>query len=114
MNHDLVRMEWKIARDVVLNPVKDVLVFRMIVELLGAIPINLKGNTWELKELIKKMIDWNRPPKEGDGAWHIRIELNDPDGEKIKKTLQSIPTTKKLSEKENPIEIIDLDHLHDF
>ncbi|GJU51328.1 hypothetical protein Tco_1220883 [Tanacetum coccineum] len=25
-------------------------------------------------------MDWNRPPKEGDGAWHIRIELIGLDG----------------------------------
>ncbi|GJU47263.1 reverse transcriptase [Tanacetum coccineum] len=34
--------EWEIARDVELNPFKDVLVFRNMVEFLGAIPINLK------------------------------------------------------------------------
>ncbi|GJQ90382.1 hypothetical protein Tco_0001521 [Tanacetum coccineum] len=65
---------------------------------------------WESEELMEERIDWNRPPKEGDGAWHIRIELIDPDGEKFIKTFQSIPTTKKLSEKENSSEIIDLDH----
>ncbi|GJV09733.1 MAK10-like protein [Tanacetum coccineum] len=105
---------WQLARDVILNQFKDVLVFRKMVEFLRAIPINLKGNMWESKELIKKKIDWNRPPKEGYGVWHIRIELINPDGEKFKKTFQSIPTTRKLSEKENPSEIIDLDHLHDF
>ncbi|GKD53631.1 hypothetical protein Tco_1287018 [Tanacetum coccineum] len=83
-------------------------------EFLGAIPINLKRNMWESEELIKERIEWNRPPKEGDGAWHIRIELIYPDGEKFKKTFQSISTARKLSEKENPSEFIDLDHLHDF
>ncbi|GJX75939.1 hypothetical protein Tco_0322750 [Tanacetum coccineum] len=101
------------ARDVELNLFKNVLVFRKMVEFLGTIPINLKGNMWESKELIDKRIDWNRPPKEGDGAWHIRIELIDPDGEKFNKAFHSIPTTRKLSEKENPSEIIDLDHFHD-
>ncbi|GJT75919.1 zinc finger, CCHC-type containing protein [Tanacetum coccineum] len=99
---------------VMLNPFKDVLVFRKMVEFLGVIPINLKGNKWGLEELIKKKIEWNKPPKEIDGAWHIRIELSDPDGERFKKTFQSTPTTRKLSEKENPSEIIDLDHFHDF
>ncbi|GJT39877.1 hypothetical protein Tco_0939742 [Tanacetum coccineum] len=36
--------EWEIARNAELNPFKDVLVFRKMVEFLGAIPINLKGN----------------------------------------------------------------------
>ncbi|GJY40962.1 uncharacterized mitochondrial protein-like protein [Tanacetum coccineum] len=61
------------ARDLLLNPFKDVLVLRKMVEFFGAIPINLKGNMWQSKELIKKKIDWNRPPKEGDGAWIKRL-----------------------------------------
>ncbi|GKA76127.1 MAK10-like protein [Tanacetum coccineum] len=72
-----------IFRDAEVNPFKDVLVFRKMVEFLGAMPINLKGNMWESKYLIKNPINWNRPPKEGDGVWHIRIELIDPDGEKF-------------------------------
>ncbi|GJV23394.1 MAK10-like protein [Tanacetum coccineum] len=105
--------EWKIARDAELNLFKDVLVFRRMVEFLGVIPINLKGNMWKSEELIENMIDWNKPPKDGDGAWHAKVRLVDPDGEEFTKTFQSIPTTRKLSEKENPSEIIDLDHFHD-
>ncbi|GJY26702.1 hypothetical protein Tco_0401428 [Tanacetum coccineum] len=67
---------------------------------------------WVSEGLVDKRIDWNRPPKGGDGAWHIRIELIDPDGERFTRTFQLIPTTRKLSEKENPSEIIDLD-FHD-
>ncbi|GJU23528.1 hypothetical protein Tco_1156870 [Tanacetum coccineum] len=65
IHHDLVRMElvpepltnakkdfidghlpgeWKMDGDVELNPFKDVPVFRRMVEFLGALPINLKGN----------------------------------------------------------------------
>ncbi|GJS75223.1 DUF4219 domain-containing protein [Tanacetum coccineum] len=65
-----------------------------------AIPINLMGNMWESKNLIEKKIDWKKPPKEGDGAWHIRIEIINLDGESFDKTFQSIPTTRKLCEKE--------------
>ncbi|GKB59124.1 hypothetical protein Tco_0915310 [Tanacetum coccineum] len=67
----------------------------------------------ELEDLIEIRIDWNKKPKRGDGAWHAKIRLIDPDEEKFTKTFQSIPTTRKLSEKENPSEIIDLDHFHD-
>ncbi|GKC71609.1 hypothetical protein Tco_1117492, partial [Tanacetum coccineum] len=105
--------EWKIARDAELNPFKDVLVFRRMVEFLGVIPVNLNENMWESEELIENKIDWNRPPKGGDGAWHAKIRLIDPDGEEFTKTFQSIPTTRKLSENYNPSEIIDLDHFHD-
>ncbi|GKA39174.1 MAK10-like protein [Tanacetum coccineum] len=77
--------EWEIARDVELNPFKDTLVFRRMDKL----------------------------PKNRDGAWHAKIRLIDPDGEEFTKTLQSIPTTRKLSERESPREIIDLDHFYD-
>ncbi|GKE99639.1 MAK10-like protein [Tanacetum coccineum] len=46
--------EWEISRDAELNPFKDTLMFRKMVEFLGAIPINLKCNMWELEDLIKK------------------------------------------------------------
>ncbi|GJZ15100.1 hypothetical protein Tco_0550777 [Tanacetum coccineum] len=103
----------EIARDAKLNPFKDVQVFRNMVELLGAIPINLNENMWESDDLIDKKIDYNKPPKEGDGAWHIRIRMIDPDGENFDRIFQSIPTTRKLSKKETPDDIIDLEHFHD-
>ncbi|GKC05038.1 MAK10-like protein [Tanacetum coccineum] len=77
--------EWEISRDVELNPFKDTLVFRRM----------------------------DKPPKNGDGSWHAKIRLSDPDGEEFTKTLQSIPTTGKLSKRESPREIIDLDHFYD-
>ncbi|GKE98690.1 hypothetical protein Tco_0022041 [Tanacetum coccineum] len=49
--------EWEITRDAEINPFKDVLVFRKMVEFLGTIPINLNGNMWESEELIEKKID---------------------------------------------------------
>ncbi|GJT50514.1 MAK10-like protein [Tanacetum coccineum] len=49
--------EWEIARDAEINPFKDVLVFRQMVEFLGALPINLKRNIWELEDLIKNPIN---------------------------------------------------------
>ncbi|GKB65412.1 MAK10-like protein [Tanacetum coccineum] len=104
--------EWEIARDAEINPFKDVLVFRIMVEFLGALPINIKSNMWESKDLINNPINWNKPPKNGDGAWHAKIRLIDPDGEEFTKILQSIPTTRKLSERESPKEIIDLDHFY--
>ncbi|GJX54170.1 MAK10-like protein [Tanacetum coccineum] len=79
--------EWEIARDAELNPFKDTLVFRRMVEFLGAIPINLKSNMWESENLIKKPINWDKPPKNGDEAWHAKIRLIDPDGEEFSKTL---------------------------
>ncbi|GJV93122.1 MAK10-like protein [Tanacetum coccineum] len=105
--------EWEIGRDAKLNPFKDTLVFRRMVEFLGAIPINLKSNMWESEDLIKKLINYEKPPKNRDGAWHTNIRLIDLDKEEFTKTLQSIPTTRKLSERESTREIIDLDHFYD-
>nr|GEV74263.1 hypothetical protein [Tanacetum cinerariifolium] len=105
--------EWEISRDAELNPFKDTLVFKRMVEFLRAIPINLKCNMWESKDLFEKPINWSKPPKNRDGAWHAKIRIIDPDGEEFTKTFQSIPTTRKLSEKEIPREIINLDHFYD-
>nr|GEV85286.1 hypothetical protein [Tanacetum cinerariifolium] len=63
-NH--VPEEWEIVRDAKLNSFKVVLVFRKLVEFLGAKPINFKENIWESEDMIKKKIDWNKPSKEGD------------------------------------------------
>ncbi|GJR88132.1 MAK10-like protein [Tanacetum coccineum] len=105
--------EWEIARDDEINPFKDVLVFRRMVEFLGALPINLKRNMWESEDLIDNLINWDKPPKDGDGAWHAKIRIIDPDGQEFTKTLQSIPATRKLSERESLGEIINLDHFYD-
>ncbi|GKE34483.1 MAK10-like protein [Tanacetum coccineum] len=79
--------EWEIARDAKLNPFKDTLVFRRMVEFLGSIPINLKSNMWESEDLIKYLINWDKPPKNRDGAWHTKIRLIDLEGEEFTKTL---------------------------
>ncbi|GKD37813.1 MAK10-like protein [Tanacetum coccineum] len=105
--------EWEISRDAELNPFKDTLVFRRMIEFLGAMPINLKCNMWESEDLIEKPIDWSKPPKNGDGACHAKIRLINPDGEGFTKTLQLITTTRKLYERENPREIINLNHFYD-
>ncbi|GKC25774.1 hypothetical protein Tco_1027924, partial [Tanacetum coccineum] len=76
--------EWEIARDAEINPFKDVLVFRRMVKFLGAIPINLNRNM-----------------------------LIDLDGEEFTKTFQSVSTSRKLSKREDPREIIYLDHFYD-
>ncbi|GJZ72158.1 hypothetical protein Tco_0636009 [Tanacetum coccineum] len=106
--------EWEISRDAELNPFKDTLIFRRMVEFLGVIPINLKCNMWESEDLIKKPINWDKPPKNRDGAWHAKIKLIDPNGEEFTKTPQSISNTRKLSERESTREIIDLDHFYDI
>ncbi|GJS64456.1 MAK10-like protein [Tanacetum coccineum] len=58
--------EWETARDAELNPFKDVLVFRRVVEFLGAIPFNLKSNMWE-KFLSKNEEEFFTVPGDGVG-----------------------------------------------
>ncbi|GKB01083.1 hypothetical protein Tco_0829127 [Tanacetum coccineum] len=60
---------------------------------------------------FKDVLD--KPPKNGDGTWHAKIRMIDPDGEEFTKTLQSVSTSRKLSEREDLKEIIDLDHFYD-
>ncbi|GJV94729.1 retrovirus-related pol polyprotein from transposon TNT 1-94 [Tanacetum coccineum] len=73
------------ARDAELNPIKDVL-------------SKLEGWT----NRLKTKMDMQRQER----------QIN-PMGEEFTKTLQSIPSTRKLSERESPREIIDLDHFYD-
>ncbi|GKC29312.1 hypothetical protein Tco_1036606 [Tanacetum coccineum] len=38
---------------------------------------------WESEDMFNEKLDWNKSPKEVDDAWHIKIELIDPDGEML-------------------------------
>nr|GEW43374.1 hypothetical protein [Tanacetum cinerariifolium] len=101
------------VKGVVVETLKLIHLRTRMVEFLGALPINLKRNTWESKDLINNPIYLDKPPKDGDVAWHAKIRIIDPDGEEFTKTLQSIPTTRKLSKRESSREIINLDHFYD-
>nr|GEX78153.1 MAK10-like protein [Tanacetum cinerariifolium]GEX80752.1 MAK10-like protein [Tanacetum cinerariifolium] len=63
--------------------------------------IGTKPPYYESEDLIEKPIDWSKPSKNEDGAWHDKIRIIDPDGEEFTKTLQSIPTTRKIYDKES-------------
>ncbi|GJV55023.1 hypothetical protein Tco_1456028 [Tanacetum coccineum] len=67
---------------------------------------------WESKDLIENPINKEKPPKNGDGSWHAKIKLIDPHGEEFTKTLQSVPSSRKLSKRGSPREIINLDHFY--
>ena len=98
-------VEQQLARDIELNPFEDPLVFRKMVEFLGALPVNLGMKKWKGEE-DKEKWDWKKPPKEGDGQWHIRLTLYDPDGEKFENAYKTKPTNRKLKEKINPKDIL--------
>ncbi|GJV51260.1 DNA-directed DNA polymerase [Tanacetum coccineum] len=52
------------------------------------------------KHVIQNPIDWNKPPKNGDGALHAKIRLIDPDGEEFTKPCNQYPSLESSS-KEN-------------
>ena len=94
------------ARDIELDPFEDPLVFRKMVEFLGTLKINLGMNKWKSED-DKEEWNWKKPPKEGDGRWHIKLTLYDPDGEKFEKTYKTKPTNRKLKEKFDPKDVLD-------
>ncbi|GJV01899.1 hypothetical protein Tco_1335468 [Tanacetum coccineum] len=75
---------------------------------------------WESEDLIENPINWDKPPKNGDGAWHAKIRNGMPRlgslirmGKNSPKPSNQFPPLENFLKKENPREIIDLDHFHD-
>ena len=98
-------VEQLLARDIELDPFEDPLVYRKMVEFLGTFPINLGMNKWKSED-DKDEWNWKKPPKEGDGRWHIKLTLYDPDGEKFEKAYKTKPTDRKLKEKFDPKDVL--------
>ena len=63
-------------------------------------------NKWESEEDNEKW-DWEKPPKNGDGRWHIKLSVYDPDGENFEKAYKTIPANRKLKEKFDPKDVLD-------
>nr|GEU86302.1 hypothetical protein [Tanacetum cinerariifolium] len=57
------------------SKIAGVLVFMKMMGFLGAVSIIIKGNMWELQDMIEKKIDWNKPPKKGDELQVLIVEL---------------------------------------
>nr|GEX86012.1 putative reverse transcriptase domain-containing protein [Tanacetum cinerariifolium] len=70
--------EWEIARDAELNPFKDTLVFRRMVEFLGAIPINLKIDEDEDPKEDKFKEEEDPQEEEDDMEVDIEGDENEP------------------------------------
>ena len=101
-------VEQLLARDTELNPFEDPLVFKKMADFLGVLPINLGMNRWTCEDNDHKW-DWHKPPKEGDGSWHIKMTLYDPDGEKFERIYRTERTNRKLKTKPNPKDVLDDD-----
>lgn len=98
-------IEQQFARETEIDPFEDPLVFRKMIEFLGVLPTNLKMNNWG-KEDPKSKWSWDKPPKDGDGLWHIRMTLIDPNGEKFEKSHKTKPTKRILKEKFDPKDVL--------
>ena len=98
-------VEQLIARDEELDPFEDPLVFRKMIEFLSVMPINIERNKWK-REGDKCEWRWDKPPKEGDGSWHIRMTLYDPDGEKFERSYHTKETDRKLKPKFDPKDVL--------
>ena len=94
-----------------MDPFEDPLVFRKMIEFLGVLPINLGMNRWK-SEGDKCKWNWSKPPKEGNGSWHLKMTLYDPDGEKFKKSYRTKDTDRKLKPKFDPKDVLDEDLTH--
>ena len=68
-------------------------------------------NRWK-SEGDKCKWNWNKPPKEGDGSWHIKMALYDPDGEKFEKSYQTKSTDRKLKPKFDPKDVLNEELTH--
>lgn len=98
----------QLARDIEVNPFEDTLVFRKMTEFLGTLPINLSMNWWKGEsEKAKYNQNWDRPPSDGNGEWHIRMTIYDPNGEKLENTYRTKRTKRKLKDKFDPYDILE-------
>ena len=101
-------MEQLLDRDTELDPFEDPLVFRKMTDFLGVLPINLAMNKWTCEDKDHKW-KWDKPPKDGDGSWHIRMTLYDPDGEKFENIYRTKQTNRKLQSKLSPKDVLEDD-----
>ena len=88
-----------------LTPFEDPLVFRKMIEFLSARPINIEMNKWK-RVGDKCKWRWDKPPKEGDGSWHMKMTLYDPDGEKFERSYHTKKTDRKLKPKFDPKDVL--------
>ena len=98
--------EQLLARDIELDPFEDPLLFRKMIDFLGVLPINLRMNKWKCEDDDNKW-NWDKPLKDGDGSWHIKMILYDPDGEKFEKIYRTEQTDRKPHSKLNPKDVLE-------
>nr|GEW73972.1 hypothetical protein [Tanacetum cinerariifolium] len=100
-------IERLLAMEAYFNPLKNVIVFKKLVDFLGLLPVQLKNLEWGNKGYGSyKKVD-------GDGDWHARFEIVTPSGRKFNQSFKTKTTTRKLSGKFKTEDLLRFSHFLD-
>ncbi|GJS68067.1 hypothetical protein Tco_0682632 [Tanacetum coccineum] len=75
-----------------LNPFRKICIWKKIVSFLGSLPVPLQNNDWMTKDAESSYIK-----VEGDGTWHFKCSIVDPEGNEYNNVFQTKTTERKLS-----------------
>ncbi|GJY18344.1 putative ribonuclease H-like domain-containing protein [Tanacetum coccineum] len=100
-------MERALALEAYLNPFKNIIVFKKLIDFLGSRLVQLKNTDWgnEGHGTYKKV--------EGDGTWHTKFKVITPSGQKFTRGFKTKETNRKLSGKFTSEDILKFDHFLD-
>ncbi|GJX19356.1 zinc finger, CCHC-type containing protein [Tanacetum coccineum] len=100
-------MEIALEMEAYLNPFKNIIVFKKLVDFLGSLLVQLKNTNWgnEGYGMYKKI--------EGDGAWHVNFEVITPSRQKFTRGFKTKETKRKISGKFTSEDILKFDHFLD-
>ncbi|GJS79747.1 hypothetical protein Tco_0729628 [Tanacetum coccineum] len=100
-------MERALAMEAYVNPFKNIIVFKKLVDFLSSLSVQLKNIDWgnEGYGTYKKI--------DGDGNWHARFEIVTPSGRKFNIAFKTKTTTRKLSRKFTTEDVLRFSHFLD-
>ncbi|GKA22640.1 hypothetical protein Tco_0708602 [Tanacetum coccineum] len=75
-----------------LNPFRKICIWKKIVYFLGSLPVPLQNNDWMTKDAESSYIK-----VEGDGTWHFKCSIVDPERNEYNNVFQTKTTKRKLS-----------------
>ena len=85
-------MNLALARQDKLNPSRQLCIWKKMISFLGASPVKLKKNEW-----MPAYCDNSRSKVEGDGKWHVRCSIVDPNGNEHRQGYQTTTMERQLS-----------------
>ena len=84
-------MDLALVRQDKLNPFRQLCIWKKIISFLGALPVELKKNEW-----MPAYCDNSRSKVEGDGKWHVRCSIVDPNGNEHRQGYQTTTTERRF------------------